>query len=212
MLRESMHEHVHSGVIDVKKPMIVFAGRSNVGKSSTIRALTGRKVRVGKHPGSTKYELLIDLGSVTIVDIPGFGHLAGTSKTVIEEMKTSLIHKLEEWSNDIILAVLILDISLFRELVERWEGRGEIPVDIEFYTFLSEIAANVIIVANKIDKLRKKQKDKELAYLGEQLTQALPNREPMIVPISAAKKIGTSDLKEVISSVISSAGVDRPQW
>ena len=190
----------------------MFAGRSNVGKSSTIRLLTGRKVRVGKHPGSTKYELLIDLGSVTVVDIPGFGYMAGTSKTAIEEMKTSLIQKLEEWSENIILAVLILDISLFRELVERWEGRGEIPIDIEFYTFLSEIAANVIVVANKVDKLRKQQQSEELAYLREQLMQALPGQEPVIAPISATKKIGTSSLKDAISRILTSAGIDRPQW
>jgi GTP-binding protein EngB required for normal cell division len=196
----------------MKGPLIVFAGRSNVGKSSTIRVLTGRKVRVGKHPGSTKYELLIDLGSVKVVDIPGFGFMAGTSKTDIEEMKTSLIHKLEDWSKDIVLAVLILDISLFRELVERWEGRGEIPIDIEFYTFLSEIAPNVIVAANKIDKLRKRQQKEELAYLKDRLMEALPAREPVIIPMSAAKKMGISNLKDTISSVLSSAGIDRPQW
>ncbi|MFW9804064.1 MAG: GTPase, partial [Candidatus Thorarchaeota archaeon] len=41
-----MHERVRSGGTDLKEPLVVFAGRSNVGKSSTIRALTGRKVRV----------------------------------------------------------------------------------------------------------------------------------------------------------------------
>ncbi len=54
------------------KPMIVFAGRSNVGKSSIIRALTGKKVRIGKKPGSTRWEMMIDFGPITIVDIPGF--------------------------------------------------------------------------------------------------------------------------------------------
>ena len=207
-----MLEHVHFGGIRMKGPLIVFAGRSNVGKSSTIRVLTGRKVRVGKHPGSTKYELPIDLGSVTVVDIPGFGHMAGTSKTAIEEMKTSLIQKLEDWSNDIALAVLILDISLFRELVERWEARGEIPIDIEFYTFLSEIADNVIVVANKIDKLRKKKQKEELDYLRSRFLQALPDREPLIVSTSATRKVGTSELKEVIDDTISAAGLDRPNW
>ena len=70
-----------------KKPLIIFAGRSNVGKSSTIRALTGVKVRVGKRPGSTRWEQMIDLDPITIVDIPGFGFMSGQSKITIEETK-----------------------------------------------------------------------------------------------------------------------------
>ncbi|NHJ12293.1 MAG: GTP-binding protein EngB [Candidatus Thorarchaeota archaeon] len=196
----------------MKKPLIVFAGRSNVGKSSIIRALTGRKVRVGKKPGSTRWELMIDLGSVTIVDIPGFGYMASTSKTAIEEMKTLLVQKLEGWSEDILLAVLIIDISLFRELVERWEGRGEIPIDLEFYTFLSEIASNVIILANKIDKLKKKQKLSELDYLEERLRFALPGQEPRIVSASAVKKIGILELRKQIEDIIASVEVSPPDW
>ncbi|MHA1927770.1 MAG: GTPase, partial [Candidatus Thorarchaeota archaeon] len=131
---------------DRDKPLVVFAGRSNVGKSSTIRALTGKKIVVGKHPGSTRWEKMFDVGSISIVDIPGFGFMRGKSKTSIEEMKVTIIQKLEGWSEQLALAVLILDLSLFRELTERWAKRGEIPIDIEFYTFLSEIAPEVIVV------------------------------------------------------------------
>ncbi|MHA1944133.1 MAG: GTPase, partial [Candidatus Thorarchaeota archaeon] len=106
------------------KPMIVFAGRSNVGKSSTIRALTGKKVRVGKKPGSTRWELMIDFGPITIVDIPGFGFMSGQSKTTIEETKVNIVQKLESWSSQLALSVLIIDISLFREIFERWSSRG----------------------------------------------------------------------------------------
>ncbi|TFG07245.1 GTP-binding protein EngB [Candidatus Thorarchaeota archaeon] len=207
-----MHEHVHSGGISLKKPLIVFAGRSNVGKSSTIRALTGRKVRVGKRPGSTRWEIMIDLGSVTAVDIPGFGYMASTSKTEIEEMKKLLVQKLEEWSEDIIVAVLIIDVSLFRELVNRWEARGEIPIDIEFYTFLIEIAENVIVLANKFDKLKKKQKLTELEFLKEKLSTAAPNHELKIIPTSASKKIGMSELKEAIEHILSSSRIVPPNW
>ncbi|NHI83356.1 MAG: GTP-binding protein EngB [Candidatus Thorarchaeota archaeon] len=207
-----MHAHDHFGGISLKKPLIVFAGRSNVGKSSTIRALTGRKVRVGKRPGSTRWELRIDLGSVTVVDIPGFGYMASTSKTEIEEMKTLLVRKLEEWSENILIAVMIIDISLFRELVNRWETRGEIPIDIEFYTFLSEIASNVIVVANKFDKLKKKQKQTELKFLEEKLSAVLPNHELKIVSTSATKKKGISELKENIDLILVSSGIAPLEW
>ncbi|MHA2432115.1 MAG: GTP-binding protein EngB [Candidatus Thorarchaeota archaeon] len=207
-----MQELDHSGVIDLDGPMMVFAGRSNVGKSSTIRALTGRKVRVGKRPGSTRWELMMDLGPVTLVDIPGFGYMAGTSKTAIEEMKTMLIQKLEGWSDRLALAVLIVDISLFRTLVNRWEGRGEIPIDVEFYTFLSEISGRVIVVANKIDKLKKRQQPLEVEYLSMKLKEALPETEPCIVPMSATKKTGVTELRRAIEDTLRLDGIGKPRW
>ncbi|MFX1580117.1 MAG: GTP-binding protein EngB, partial [Promethearchaeota archaeon] len=175
-----------------KKPMIVFAGRSNVGKSSTIRALTGKKVRIGKKPGSTRWELLIDFGPITIVDIPGFGYMAGQSKTAIEETKTSVVQKLELWQEKIALAILIIDISLFRELYERWSSRGEIPIDVEFYGFLSEITPNVVVVANKIDKTKKRARQDEIDFLEIKLRETFPEKEPIIIQTSAHKKQGIS--------------------
>ncbi|UCH03574.1 MAG: GTP-binding protein EngB [Candidatus Thorarchaeota archaeon] len=194
------------------RPLMVFAGRSNVGKSSTIRLLTGRKVRVGKRPGSTKWEIMIDLGSVTLVDVPGFGYMAGASKTAIEGMKTTLIQKLEGWSDRLAIAVLIVDISLFRTLVDRWENRGEIPIDVEFYTFLSEISTRVIVVANKMDKLKKREQPVEMEYLAMKLKEALPEEEPFIVPFSASKKTGVTDLKRVIEDTLQLEGIEKPRW
>ena len=207
-----MHGHVHSGGTDLKTPLVVFAGRSNVGKSSTIRALTGRKVRVGKKPGSTRWELMIELGPVTLVDIPGFGYMSGVSKTGIEEMKTTIIQKLEGWSDRLALAVLIVDVSLFRELVERWETRGEIPIDVEFYTFLSEIAPHVIVAANKIDKLKKRQQPAELEYLTFKLREALPEIEPNVVPLAANRKQGIPDLKHAVELILLQSGLEKPEW
>ena len=205
-----MREQDHSG--DSKKPLIVFAGRSNVGKSSTIRALTGKRVRVGKRPGSTRWEHFIDLGPVELVDIPGFGYMAGQSKDTIEKTKTMIVQKLEKWSDRIAIAVLIVDISLFRELVERWEQRGEIPIDIEFYSFLSEVSSRVIIVANKIDKIKKSRIDDELAYLEFKLKGTLPESEPSIVILSATKKRGIRKLSELIEKELSELGLPIPTW
>jgi GTP-binding protein EngB required for normal cell division len=207
-----MHGHVHFGGTELKAPLVVFAGRSNVGKSSTIRALTGRKLRVGKKPGSTRWELMIDLGPVTLVDIPGFGHMSGVSKTGIEEMKTTIVQKLEGWSDRLALAVLIVDISLFRELVERWETRGEIPIDVEFYSFLSEIAPHVIVAANKIDKLKKRERSAELEYLIFKLREALPGVEPNIVPLVANRKQGIPELKYAVEAILMQSGLELPEW
>lgn len=195
-----------------KKPIIVFAGRSNVGKSSTIRGLTGKKIRVGKHPGSTRWELTIDVGSVDFVDIPGFGFMSRLSKDAIEDMKNQIIKWLEDWSDQMALAVLVIDISLFRELVERWGNRGEIPVEVEFYSFLSEIAPEVIVVANKIDKLKKREVLGELEYLRYQLVEAVPKREPNVVTLSALKRSGFENLKDSIEKILQTRGIDPPDW
>lgn len=194
------------------KHLIVFAGRSNVGKSSTIRALTGQKVRVGKKPGSTRWEQMIDLDPVTIVDIPGFGFMSGKSKTEIEEVKDHIIESLEGWRSRILLAVFIVDISLFRVLFERWSSRGEVPVEVEFYSFLCEIAPRVIVLANKMDKVKKRHIDDELDFLTFQLREAVVEREPTIILSAALKKQGMRELRDLINEILSEEGLERPQW
>lgn len=194
------------------KPMIVFAGRSNVGKSSTIRVLTGKKVRVGKKPGSTRWEQMIDMDPVTIVDIPGFGFMSGKSKTAIEETKDHIIESIENWSDRILLAVLIVDISLFRTLFERWSSRGEIPVEVEFYSFLCEIAPRVIVLANKMDKVKKRHIDDEVEFLAFHLREAVSEREPTIILSAALKKQGMKELRDLINEILDEEGLDRPQW
>ncbi|MHA1935765.1 MAG: GTP-binding protein EngB [Candidatus Thorarchaeota archaeon] len=206
-----MREQDRSGN-ESEKPMIVFAGRSNVGKSSTIRALTGKKVRVGKRPGSTRWEQMIELGPVILVDIPGFGFMAGQSKETIEVTKTSIIQNLENWSDRLALTVLIIDVSLFRELVERWEMRGEVPIDIEFYSFLTEISPEVVVVANKIDKIKKRQQQGELDYMKMRLMEAVHEVEPRIVVTSAKKRQGTKELKTTIEHSLSSRNLALPEW
>ncbi len=205
-----MHKHVDSGT--EVSPLVVFAGRSNVGKSSIIRALTGKRVRVGKRPGSTRRETRLEIGPVTFVDTPGFGFMAGRSKQMIEEMKTTVIRRLEEWSDQIALAVLIIDAFLFREIVERWEKRGEIPIDIEFYAFLSEISPEVIVVANKMDKVRSGERTNVIEYIRLRLTEAVPNRPLNLVEVSAQKKTGIDELKGQMEAALRKQGIVEPIW
>ncbi|MHA1246071.1 MAG: GTP-binding protein EngB [Candidatus Thorarchaeota archaeon] len=205
-----MHRHGDSGT--EVPPLVVFAGRSNVGKSSVIRALTGKRVPVGKRPGSTRREIRLEMGPVTLVDIPGFGFMAKRSKRAIEEMKTSIIHTLEEWSDQIVLAVLIIDAFLFREIVERWEKRGEIPIDIEFYAFLSEISPEVIVVANKMDKVRSVDRANVIEYIRMRLTEAVPNRPLNLVEVSARRKTGIGELRGQMEAALRKQGIVEPIW
>ncbi|MHA1929663.1 MAG: GTP-binding protein EngB, partial [Candidatus Thorarchaeota archaeon] len=104
------------------------------------------------------------------------------------------------------------DLSLFRELTERWAKRGEIPIDIEFYTFLSEIAPEVIVVANKIDKLKNRELDADINYLYSKLEEAIPAKKPTVVITSAPRRIGMEDLKQLIEDILSKRGIEKPNW
>jgi len=205
-----MKEHDPTG--EETAALIVFAGRSNVGKSSIIRALTGKKVIVGKRPGSTRWEQMIEMGSFTIVDIPGFGFMAGQSKTKIEETKKHIIQSLENWSNRILLSVLIIDISLFRVLHDRWSARGEIPVDVEFFSFLCEISPRVVVVANKADKLKGSHVQSELDFLVHKLRESVIDREPTVIVTNALKKKGVFLLKDLIDEILKEEGLEPPRW
>jgi len=205
-----MKEHDLTG--EEKAPLIVFVGRSNVGKSSIIRALTGKKVIVGKRPGSTRWEQMIEMGSFIIADIPGFGFMAGQSKIKIEETKKHIIQSLESWSDRILLSVLILDVSLFRVLHDRWSSRGEIPVDVEFYSFLCEISPRVVIVANKADKLKGSHVQSELDFLIQMLRESVIDREPTVILTNALKKKGVSLLRDLIDEILREEGLEPPGW
>ena len=69
------------------KNKVPFVGRSNVGKSSTIKALTGMNLRVGKRPGVTRQCKEVPYGRSTLLDMPGFGFMAGLSTSRQEEIK-----------------------------------------------------------------------------------------------------------------------------
>jgi GTP-binding protein EngB required for normal cell division len=110
------------------------------------------------------------------------------------------------------MSVLIIDISLFREIFERWSSRGEIPIDVEFYSFLSEISPRVIILANKSDKVKKRELANELQFLIDRLKEVVPASEPNVIVASALKKFGMRELVEAIESLLNEQGVDSPEW
>ncbi len=186
------------------KEKIVFVGRSNVGKSSTIRALTGKRVKVGKRPGVTLNPSFIPFGRHTIVDMPGFGFMQGVSKKRQEEIKDFIVHYLEN-SEEIILAVQITNAKAFSKIAKRWDERGHVPVEIEMFHFLKELELRPILAANKIDKIPKSQRDETLDEMSKLLGLERGWQETGdIVPVSAKTKEGIEDLKKKIRERISS--------
>jgi len=82
---------------------ILFLGRSNVGKSSVIRKLTGKRVPVGKRPGVTRKPLRLKLGELEIIDMPGFGYMAGMSREKQETVKTGIVRYVEKIAKTLFL-------------------------------------------------------------------------------------------------------------
>ncbi|EHP87097.1 GTP-binding protein EngB [Methanotorris formicicus] len=180
----------------IEKPKVVVAGRSNVGKSTFVRHMTGKNVRMGKRPGVTLKINEYDMGSYILVDMPGFGFMHGVDKKVQEKIKDEIVHYIEGKRDEIATAIQIIDAGSFIEIVERWDKRGEIPIDIEMFDFLNELELNPILVVNKMDKIKKPQWDEHLNKILGTLGYKPPwNQWEFVVPAILKEKEGLDEIK-----------------
>ncbi len=163
--------------------MIIFVGRSNVGKSTLLFRLTGKLVKRGRRPGVTRRPVEIKWRNRKVVDMPGFGFMSGVSKARQERIKDEIVRFIEENADDIELAILVVDGKSAPEIIERWERRGEIPIDIEFYAFLRELNIPTVIAVNKIDKVR--NVEERLNLLAEKFGVPYRRIPEVFVPVSA---------------------------
>lgn len=161
-------------LIDSPLPQIVFSGKSNVGKSSVINRLLGRKqfARVSSSPGKTIHVnyFLIDR-KVYFVDLPGYGY-AKVAKT--ERARWSKL--MEEFfiqPDHITLGVMIVD--------SRHKPTAD---DVTMANWFKESGCNLVVVANKIDKLKKSEIAHNMALIRETLEL---REETMIIEFSAEK-------------------------
>lgn len=168
---------------------VVFVGRSNVGKSSLLRELFGAKVRVGRRPGVTLRPSHIQLSDVLITDMPGFGFMSGVKDRKQDIVKDQTVHYIEKNAERIKIAILVIDSPAFPEIVDRWDAREQIPIDIEMFDFLREVGIDTLIAANKMDKVKEKEYDPLLNEIADRLGLEPPweNWKHLIAPISAKK-------------------------
>jgi GTP-binding protein EngB required for normal cell division len=181
---------------------IVLVGRSNVGKSSVIRQLTGKRVWVGKRPGVTRKPLRYRCGELDVVDMPGFGYMAGVSRERQEQVKTQIVRYLERNKSKILFAIEVLDARAFSEIAERWERRGQVPVGVEMFRFLQELELRPIVVVNKIDLIYQTERDGVLDEICEKLGMHPPWRQwsDVVAPISAKTGEGVRGLRKLIAT------------
>ena len=162
-------------------PNIVFSGKSNVGKSSVINRLLNRRnlARVGAQPGKTVHinYFLID-GAAYFTDLPGYGY-AKVSKTERERWGR-LMEQFFAEEGLITLGVMIVD--------ARHKPTAN---DVTMAEWFLGTGCPMVIVANKLDKLKKSEIDPNLALIRE--TLALPDDVP-VLPFSAETGAGRDAL------------------
>ncbi len=180
--------------------MIIFAGRSNVGKSTLIFRLTGKRVRRGKRPGVTRKPVEIEWRGKKIVDLPGFGFMSGLPREVQERIKDEIVHFIEDNADRIELAVLVVDGKASPEIIERWEKRGEIPIDVEFYSFLRELGIPTIVAVNKVDKVR--NVERVVHFLAEKFGVPYDKISDVFIPVSAKFGQNVEELKKRIEEAL----------
>ncbi len=168
---------------------IIFVGRSNVGKSSLLKELFGAKVKVGKRPGVTLRPTHAQVSDLLITDMPGFGFMSGVKERKQDIVKDKTVHYIEENTERIKIGVLVIDGPAFPEIVDRWDSRDQIPIDVEMFDFLREIGIDTIVAANKMDKVKENESDPLLDEISVRLGLEPPwqNWKHLIAPISAKK-------------------------
>ncbi len=183
---------------------IVLVGRSNVGKSTLFRQLTGQKVKVGRRPGITQYPHKARVGNIYYVDMPGYGFMFKTTRAQQEKTKDLIVEYFEQHSSQILLAVQVIDAASFLDIADRWEGRGEVPFEIELYEFLGDLGLNVILAANKMDRIA--NRDEALDLIVERLGMLPPWTQwcDRVAPISA-KRGQIEPLRSILKETMANA-------
>jgi GTP-binding protein len=178
-------------------PEVAFAGRSNVGKSSLVNALTGRRTlaRVSDTPGRTQQLNFFDLGGrLMLVDLPGYGY-AKTSKS-----------KVEHWTR--LTEAYLRGRPTLRRLCLLIDSRhGPLAADRATIALLDKAAVSYQLVLTKVDKTR----GPALARLIESLEAEIAGRgaaHPEIIATSSQDETGIPALRAALADL---AAPDHPQ-
>ncbi|MGR1579884.1 ribosome biogenesis GTP-binding protein YihA/YsxC [Thalassobius sp. S69A] len=170
---------------------VCFAGRSNVGKSSLINALTGRKglARASNTPGRTQEINFFTAGTDHyLVDLPGYG-FANAPVAVVEKWQKLLKQYLSGRQN------------LRRAFVLIDARHGIKKVDEEIMSLLDSAAVTFQCVLTKTDKVKAKDRDRVLTQVRERLSKH-PAAFPEIVLTSSEKGDGIATLRAIIATLI----------
>jgi small GTP-binding protein len=169
---------------------VVLVGRSNVGKSTVMRELTGHsKITTGRKPGVTRSPNHFDWASENFMftDLPGFGFMSGVEAEHRERIKTDVVQYVEKHADDILAGVLVVDGKSAVDIIDRHSGPDEIPHDVELFGFLWDLDIPTVVAVNKMDKVD--DRDERLDALCDRLGLYPPWKQwrETIAPITAKR-------------------------
>lgn len=180
---------VTSKIPDNTLPEVAFAGKSNVGKSSLINALMNRKAlaRTSAQPGKTQTINFYNInGAMYLVDLPGYGYarVSESEKAKWGKMIENYLHT----SRQLRRVFLLIDIR-----------HNPSDNDKLMYDWIVSQGFDPVIVATKLDKIKRSQKDKCVRAIREGL-QVKPGTR--IVPFSAQTKTGREEIWQIMDEAI----------
>ena len=167
------------------RPQVTFAGRSNVGKSSVINRLLNRKnfARVGNSPGKTTHINYFKVDNqLYLVDLPGYGYAR-----VSQAERARWGRLIEQWFQDPSLMTLGIQI-----VDARHKPTADDCTMIECF---KQSGKPFIVVANKLDKLKKSEIEPNLLQIKTTLQL---DDSVKVIPFSAEKKLGRAELLSLV--------------
>ncbi|MCM1325949.1 MAG: ribosome biogenesis GTP-binding protein YihA/YsxC [Bacteroidales bacterium] len=180
---------VTSKLPDNRYPEVAFAGKSNVGKSSLINALMNRKslARTSSQPGKTQTINYYNVNhEIYLVDLPGYGYT-----TANEEVKAKWGRMVENYlhgSKKLRAVFLLVDIR-----------HAPSDNDCTMYDWICRQGYHPIIIATKLDKIKRSQIQKQTALIR---TALKAGAETLILPFSAQTKQGREEIYGVIDGIL----------
>lgn len=180
---------ITSKLPETKRPEIAFAGKSNVGKSSLINALMNRKAlaRTSSQPGKTQTINFYNINdAMYLVDLPGYGY-AKVSEAEKEKWG-KMIERYLQTSKKLKAVFLLIDIRHDPSANDR-----------QMYEWMVYQGYAPIIIATKLDKIKRSQVQKQVKAIRVGL-----NVEPgtIIIPFSAETKQGRDEIWELVDSFV----------
>ena len=169
------------------KPEIAFAGKSNVGKSSLINALMNRKsfARTSATPGKTQTINFYNINEeMYLVDLPGYGYAKVSESEKVKWGK--MIERYLNNSKQLKAVFLLIDI--------RHDPSAN---DKMMYNWIVEMGYNPIIIATKLDKLKRSQIDKHVKMIKQGLN-LVPGS--IVIPFSAETKQGRDEIWNLVET------------
>jgi ribosome biogenesis GTP-binding protein YsxC/EngB len=185
---------ITSSLPDNAKPEVAFSGKSNVGKSSLINGLLNRKslARTSSQPGKTQTINFYNVNhELYLVDLPGYGYAKVNQETKAKwgRMIENYLHS----SRQLKAVFLLIDIR-----------HAPSANDKDMYDWIVHQGYSPIIIATKLDKIKRSQIQKQLKILREGL-QLVPGTK--ILPFSAETKQGREEIWETIEGFMEEGAV-----